>query len=135
MYFKESNVCSEYPCFWLKPPPEGCARFYFHEKKLKRETRIPEFFKYEFKGEKMDALFSIAIQTNERVVLKNVMLNLATKWYNKIDEMGKRKLLRARKIIHIIIKKSMERIHINDSWKSDDNEMNYGKKKFMHVNF
>ena len=56
------------------------------------------------------------------------MLNLATKWYNKTEEMGKRKLLRARKIIHIIIKKSMERIHINDSWKSDDNEMNYGKK-------
>ena len=83
----------------------------------------------------MDALFSIAIQTNETVVLKNVMLNLATKWYNKTEEMGKRKLLRARIIIHIIIKKSMERIHINDSWKSDDNEMNYGKKKFMHVNF
>ena len=29
----------------------------------------------------------------------------------------------------------MERTYKNDSRKSDDKEMNYGKKKFMHVNF
>ena len=83
----------------------------------------------------MDAPFNIAIQTNKRVVLKNVMLNLATKWYSKTEEMDIRKLLRARKIIRIIIKKNMERTYKNDSRKSDDKEMNYGKKKFMHVNF
>ena len=77
---------------------------------------IPGLFKYEFKGENMDTILSVAILASKRVVLKNMMLNVATKEYNKTEEIDIRKLLRAKKIIYIVIIyiKCMERMVIND---------------------